>query len=110
MTRTASIVETRGQLDRARAKIRTMKNEGQRVTRLATHSMLMTGGGALAGVLRVKYPKITGTEIPSDAALGSAMVLAATLDLAGDMSDELLAIGGGMLAASAASFTEKQLR
>lgn len=105
-----SITEARGKLERARAQIRNLKSEGQRVTRLATHSTLMAAGGAGAGFLRVKMPKVPGTDIPTDLALGTSLVLAATLDLGGDMSDELLAIGGGMLAASAADFTEKQLR
>lgn len=110
MAQTATLSETRGKLERARGTIKNLKEEGRRVTRLATHSTLMAAGGVGAGVLRVKFPKIPGTDLPSDAALGTVMVLAATFDMAGDMSDELLAIGGGMLAASAADYTEKQLR
>lgn len=109
-TQVATLTEARTKLDRARAQLKNLKAEGQRVTRLATHSTLMAAGGAGAGFLRVKFPKIPGTDIPSDVAVGTGLILAATLDLGGDMSDEMLAIGGGMLAAGAADYTEKQLR
>lgn len=110
MANVTTLTEARDKLDRARAQIRNMKQEGQRVVKLATHSTLMAAGGVGAGVLRVKLPKVPGTDIPSDVAFGTALVVAATLDLGGDMSDEMLAFGGGMLAASAADYTEKQLR
>lgn len=70
----------------------------------------MAAGGAGAGFLRVKLPNIPGTKVPSDVAIGTGLVLAATLDLAGEASDELLAFGGGMLAAGTADYVEKQLR
>ena len=105
-----SITETRGKLERARAQIRNLKAEGARVTRLATHSTLMAAGGAGAAFLNVKMPHVPGTDISSAAAAGTALTLAAALDLAGDMGDELLAIGGGMLAKASGDYVEAELR
>lgn len=111
MAQTQTITETRGSLERARSTIKNMKLEGQRVTRLATHGVLMAAGGAVSGFLRVNLPVVPGTDdVATDVVLGSGLMLAATLDLGGSMSDEMLAIGGGMVAASTADYVEKQFR
>lgn len=106
-----TLSETRGRLERARAQVRSMKAEGARVTRLATHTTLASGGGAVAGYLKVKRPtvRIAGTQVNTAVGLGLVATLAASLDFAGDYSDELQAIGSGMLAKAAGDAVERNL-
>jgi hypothetical protein len=106
---TMSLTRTREALDRAKSQLRNLRVHGQRMTVLGTHSLLTVGGGAISGVLSVKMPKVAG-RVDTDLLVGSAMCTAAMLDLAGDHSDELNAIGSGLLAAAAAREVGEALR
>ena len=108
-TQAMTVSEARNTVSRLRTQLKNMKEEGKRVTRLATHSTLMAAGGAGAAVLKVKMPKLPVLDLPSDVSIGTALTLAAAFDLAGDMSDELSAIGGGMLAKATGDYVEKEL-
>lgn len=105
----SSISEYKGALERARAQIRNYKEHGQRMTVLGSHTLLTASGGAISGVLRVKKPTIAD-KVPTDLLVGSAFCTAAMLDLGGDYSDELNAIGSGMIAAYTAREVEEALR
>jgi len=71
--------------------------------------LLTVGGGAAAGVLSVKMPKIPGTQLDSDVAIGTACVLLALMDVADGYDAELNAFGSGLLAAAAARETATHL-
>lgn len=96
-------------LERAKATLKSLREEGQRVAKLGVHAGLTVVGGVGAGVLAVKMPKVPGTDIDSDLALGGLLCAVALADVAGDWSDELNAMGAGMLAAGVARETQKAL-
>ena len=78
-----------------------LKEDAKRVAQLGTAAALTTAGGALAGVLQVKLPKLPGTEIQTDMALGSALVGAALVGWAGNYGEQATALGAGLLAVAA---------
>lgn len=96
-------------LDRAKAMLKSAKMEGQRMAELGAHAALTAGGGIASGIVSVKMPKLPGTDIDTDLAIGGGLCALALLDVGGDWSDELNAFGAGMLAAGAARETQKAL-
>ena len=104
-----NVSDLRQAVERYRNQLKAVKIEGQRMAVLGTHAVLTAGGGAIVGVLRVHAPKIGG-KIDTPLLVGSALCTAALLDIGGDYSDEMNALGAGMLAAVAATETEAMLR
>ena len=111
----ANIVgELKDQLDRARTSMKNLREQGAQVTQRAVTSGITVGGGALVGFARGKWGegpdrKVTllGTEIDAPLAIGLVLQGVALADMAGDYSDELNALGAGMLAVVVAHETEK---
>jgi len=96
-------------LNRLQSSVKAARVHGQRVAKLGADSLLTVGGGAAAGVLSVKMPKIPGTQLDSDVAIGTACVLLALMDVADGYDAELNAFGSGLLAAAAARETATHL-
>jgi len=90
-------------------RARSMKREMANAAKVGTNSMLVAGGGAIAGALAVKMAKIPGTEIKTDVALGTALVAAAAFDLLDGFGDQAAAVGSGMLAVAAARSVQQYL-
>ncbi len=81
-------------IDRQRNKIQ----EGARLGSVALITGL--GGGVAAGWLQAKYPTIGNTSISSSGGVGMVLVFGALSGVLEDYSDELCALGAGLLAAS----------
>ncbi len=108
-----SLSDAKEALQRVNAQLRNLRERGtkeiQRVTILGTHAGLTLVGGAASGVLQAKKPLIGG-KYPTDAVIGSAMCTTALLGLAGEYSDELNAMGAGMVAAYLSREVEQVVR
>lgn len=78
-----------------------LKEDAQRIAKLGTGAALTVAGGAAAGVLAVKMPRVPGTEIQSDLALGSGLVGAALMGWAGAYAEQATSLGAGLLAVAA---------
>lgn len=97
------------QLMRAKSTIKNIREQGREVTRRTTSVVMAAGGGAVSGVLAAKAPTIPNTRIPTDFALGGALVVVAMADGGGEYSDQLLALGSGMISAGVARETQRAL-
>lgn len=104
-----SKTELAHKLERAKATLKSMRSHGQRVAKLGTDALLTAAGGAAAGALMVKMPKLPGTQVDSDLAIGTICCLLAFADVADGMNAELNALGGGMVAVAVAREVQKML-
>jgi hypothetical protein len=78
------------------------KKHAERIAEQTVHAAATVAGGALAGVLSVKYAEIGDTGIPTDAALGAACLTLVILDMGGKYNSALNAFGSGLGAVAAA--------
>lgn len=101
---------TRASYDRLKARLANVKNEAKHATKVGVTSLVVVGGGAAAGAISAKMPFLPGTNVPTAAAVGSAMIAAAMTGMLDDQSDNVASIGAGMLAAVAARETERMLK
>lgn len=81
-------------IEKQRDKLR----EGARIGTSAVITSL--GGGVLSGYLYKKYPTIGNTSLNSSGTVGMLLVFAALSGVAEEFSDELAALGSGMLAST----------
>lgn len=101
---------TRASFDRLKARLANVKNEAKHATKVGVTSLVVVGGGAAAGAITAKFPLLPGTNVPTAAAVGSALIAAAMTGMLEDQSDNVASIGAGMLAAIAARQTELMLK
>lgn len=101
---------TRASVDRLKTRLASMREEAKHATKVGVTSLVVVGGGAAAGLISAKMPFLPGTNVPTAAAVGTALVAAAMTGILEDQSDNVAAIGSGMLAAMAARETEKILK
>lgn len=101
---------TRASYDRLKARLANVKNEAKHATKVGVTSLVVVGGGAVAGAISAKMPFLPGTNVPTAAAVGSALVAAAMTGMLEDQSDNAAGLGAGMLAAVAARETERMLK
>ena len=87
-----------------------MREDAKHATKIGVGSLVVVGGGAAAGVIQAKMPYLPGTNVPTAAAVGSALVAAAMTGMLDDQSDHVANLGAGMLAAIAAKETERMLK
>lgn len=97
-------------LSRYRNQIQRVKQEAERVADVGVASVVTITGGAAGGVLTAKFPKIPGTEIPSDVAVGATCILGAMLGVGGKNNEHLANFGSGMLAVRAAVEAAKMVK
>jgi hypothetical protein len=90
----------KGQLSNVRAELK----EGARI---GTNSMLVSGGGIIAGYFQARHPVIPNTTFPTAAAVGSGLVIGGLSGVFDDYSDQLASLGSGMLAVVFASEAQK---
>lgn len=102
-----SLTETRAKLDRARSTIRTLRDRGQKAAQMTTMAAMTAAGGASAAVLDRHLPRVAGLD--SKMVFGAGLTLVGLTDLAGQWSDEILSLGGGMLAVSTYQLTATAL-
>jgi hypothetical protein len=81
--------------------------EAKRAASIGISAGLTVAGGAAAGALAIKYAYLPGSNVRTDVALGSALVLAAAFDLFDGVDDQVADFGAGMLAAAACRGTAK---
>ena len=101
---------TRASVDRLKARLSSMKEDAKHATKIGVGSLVIVGGGAAAGVIAAKMPYLPGTNVPTAAAVGSALVAAAMTGMLDEQSDNVANLGAGMLAAIAARETERMLK
>lgn len=101
---------TRASFDRLKARLANVKNEAKHATKVGVTSLVVVGGGAAAGAITAKMPFLPGTNVPTAAAVGSALIAAAMTGMLEDQSDHVASLGAGMLAAIAARQTEAMLK
>lgn len=104
-TMTAS--EAREKLERARSTIRRVNQRVERKAQLTVHAAMTAAGGAGAAVLDRHMPTVAGLD--SKMVLGSALALAGVSEIAGQWSDEIMALGSGMLAVSTYQLAQSAL-
>lgn len=101
---------TRASVDRLKSRLASMREDAKHATKIGVGSLVVVGGGAAAGVIQAKMPYLPGTNVPTAAAVGSALVAAAMTGMLDDQSDHVANLGAGMLAAIAAKETERMLK
>ncbi len=109
MAEAAQITKTEAveKLQRAQASLKRLREEGKRVAKQGTNVIMTAAGGAAAGILSVQMPKVPNTNVDTDLALGSVLVALGVADIAGEFSEQVTALGSGMLAAATARETRK---
>lgn len=92
-----------------RATIRRVREDGKQFAKTAKMGVLTSVGGAVSGYISVNssLQKVPGTEIPTDAAVGSALLLGCSMDMFDSMNDDVAAFASGLLAAAAAREAQK---
>lgn len=101
---------TRASFDRMKSRLASMREDAKHATRVGVGSLVVVGGGAAAGLISAKMPYLPGTQVPTAAAIGTALVAAAMTGMLDDQSDNIAQFGSGMLAAIAARETERMLK
>lgn len=91
--------------NRAMSTLKNAKEQSRAITGRAVGSVLTSGAGWGVGALRSKFGEgdgkklfIPGTQVEADLAAGVLIVAAGVVGLAGDRSEELCAVGNGVLA------------
>jgi hypothetical protein len=103
--------EVLNKLQRLQAGLARTKEKAAEAAQTAVDATLTVAGGAASGLLRVKMPKIPGTSLDSDMAIGAALTAASVFGLFGkDLDRYANCIGTGMLAASTSREVESMLR
>lgn len=101
---------TRSSYDRMKARLASIREDAKHATKVGVGSLVVVGGGAAAGIIQAKMPYLPGTQIPTAAAVGSALIAAAMTGLLDDQGEHVASLGSGMLAAIAARETERILK
>lgn len=101
---------TRASVERLKTRLASMREDAKHATKVGVASLVVVGGGAAAGAISAKMPYLPGTQVPTAAALGTALVAAAMTGLLDEQGDNVAAFGSGMLAAIAARETERMLK
>jgi hypothetical protein len=94
--------------ERLRGQLVGIRAAAKNVGRIGTTSMLVSGGGILGGYLYARHPIIPNTTFPSAAAIGSGLVVGGLSGIFGnEYSDQIAAVGSGLLAVVFAKEAEK---
>lgn len=93
---TTSKTELAARVNRLKSLAKAAREHTREATRRGTSVIVAGAGGFLAGVIDDRIPEVGG--LPTNVMLGVALGLAGAVDMAGDQSDILVALGGGVLA------------
>lgn len=108
---TAPKSEIVNRLSRLQSSLAKTREKAAEAAQTAVDATLTVAGGAASGLLRVKMPKIPGTNLDSDGAIGAALTVASVLGMFGkDLDRYANCIGTGLLAASTSREIETMLR
>jgi len=103
-----TLSEARNKLERLQNYVKNVKVEGERIAREGIESVLVVGGGVASGALQAKMPKIPGTQIDSDGAIGFGLSVLAIFGILGKEGGRYAScLGNGLMAANAARETYK---
>jgi len=107
------VLELGNKLDSMKKRATAVKEKAERVTGRAVLGLSGAAGAVAAGVMASELgdePKLPGTDVDADVAIGGVIVALGAVGLAGDKwSDELVAFGVGMMAPGIARQTKKMM-
>lgn len=96
------VLELGTKLENMKKRAAVVREKAEKVTGRGVLALSGAAGAAAAGVMQAELgeePKIPGTDIEADLAVGGILVALGTIGMAGDKwSDELVAFGSGMMA------------
>jgi len=92
--------------DRKRARNQRLAEKAKRIPKVTFGTVIAAAGGAGAGVLNAKYPSIRGTPISGSDVAAGALIVAGVVGN-GELADQAVTAGQGMLAGDAAIRTYK---
>lgn len=95
----ASKSDLAAKANRLQAIVRNVREHSRTVMRRSTGVLVSGAGGFIAGVIDDRVPEVGG--LPTAALVGVGLGLLGAVDGAGDQSDMLCALGGGILAGAA---------
>jgi hypothetical protein len=85
-------------IERLTSQLKNIKAASAKGARIGVQQMLTSGGGLLAGAIDAKFSKLPNTNVDTAGVLGGLGVLAAMSGVFDDLSDNVGAASGGMLA------------
>ena len=88
-------------IERLTSQIKNLKVAGAKAARIGTNGVLTGGGGAVAGFVHAKLPKVPNTNLDTAGAVGVGLLIAAAGDVFDNYSEHVGAFAGGMLAYAA---------
>ncbi len=83
---------------RLETKLKNFQKQGAAIVTRGKDGVLTLSGAAVSGFSQVYLPKVPGTEIDTDLAVGSGLLLLGVFDLFGVGADELTDFGAGLAA------------
>lgn len=104
-----AITSYKERAERLKGQLSRIREKGKQAAKTTNGVLLTVAGGAAAGAMAAKMPKLPGTEIPSPVGVGGLLVVAGVAGLFDEMSDNIAQLGAGMLCATVALETEKAL-
>ncbi len=93
---TTSKTELAARVSRLKNIAKAAREHTREATRRGTAVVVAGAGGFIAGVVDDRFPEVGG--LPTNVLLGLGLGIAGAVDMAGDQSDILVALGGGILA------------
>ena len=84
--------------ERLQSRLKAVQTQGVAVAKRGTSAVATVAGGATSGLIEVYLPKIPGTEIETDMALGGAITAIGVFGLLGQMDDVVTDYGSGIMA------------
>lgn len=108
------VLELGTKLESMKKRAAIVKEKAEKVTGRGVLALSGAAGAAVAGVMAAELgdePKLPGTEVEADLAIGGVLVALGTIGIAGDKwSDELVAFGTGMMAPAIARGTKAMMQ
>lgn len=108
------VLELGTKLESMKKRAAIVREKAEKVTGRGVLALSGLAGAAAAGVLAAELgeePKLPGTDIEADMAIGGVLVALGTVGMAGDKwSDELVSFGVGMMSPAIARQTAKLIK
>ena len=108
------VLELGTKLENMKKRAAVVREKAEKVTGRGVLALSGAAGAAAAGVLQAELgdePKLPGTDVEADLAIGGVLVALGTIGMAGEKwSDELVAFGVGMMSPGIARQTAKLIK